>query len=583
MKIKNNYMPDVLDCLANLSNDEVFTPPLIANQMLDLLPQEIFESKETTFLDPFTKSGVFLREITKRLLEHQVPGYKMIAKEIEETTKTAIQDAVKNGELDLNDKDYENKARKIGDKAIKDSINAEKYLNFEEDLQEALNHILTKQVFGIAITELTAQLSRRSLYCSKDASGRYSIVGAVFGINEAGNIRFVPMKHNWDKININGTAKQGATCKDCGASASSLNRPNEFESHAYEFIHKDIEEIKKEYKNMEFTVICGNPPYQLQTAGSVESQAVPIYNKFIEQAKRLNPRYLTMIVPARWLNGGFGLDKFREIMLKESQISDMHIFMDSNECFPGVDISGGICYFLWDKNKHEKCNVYNHQNGKINVLSRPLLETGMNCFIRENNAVSIMSKVIAKHEESFMNLVTPADPFGLNYKEGNTVKMAKDFHHNTPSKDDVGVYYYGHQKDGIGYIDKSRITSNVDAVNKYKVLISKAYGERGAYPYFIIGKPFLAEPNTCCNMSYIMAGSYDTKEEAENVMSYMRTKFFRFLVSILKSTQNAYKKVYELVPMQDFSKTWTDEELYKKYNITKEEIDFIDSMIKPME
>lgn len=336
-------------------------------------------------------------------------------------------------------------------------------------------------------------------------------------------------------------------------------------------------------ERMKFDAIVGNPPYQLQTEGSVESQAVPIYNKFVEQAQMLQPQYMTMIIPARWLNGGFGLDSFRMSMLKSKQISDMHIYMDSTDCFPGVDISGGTCYFLWETEISEQCLVVNHQEGKTNKVMRPLLEPGLEIFIRENQAVSIISKVKAFEEESFEELVTAADPFGLNYKDGNTVKMFKKYYPEKKADDDVGIYYYGWLKDGVSYTSRNYITSNNEAVDKYKVFISKAYGERGIYPYFIIGKPFLAPPNTICNMTYIMVGSYDNEQTAKNVISYMNTKFFRFLVSLLKSTQNAYKKVYKLVPVQDFTKTWTDAELYAKYGLSAEEISFIESMIKPME
>ncbi len=504
------YNPDILCCLANLSNDEVFTPPNVANQMIDLLPPELFSDPDTKFLDPFCKSGVFLREIAKRLivgLEDKIP-----------------------------------------------------------DLKERIDHIFHNQIYGIAITELTSFLSRRSLYCSKYPNSKYSV--SHFD-NPEGNIRYRRIDHTW----------KNGRCIFCGASEQEYNRGDSLESHAYEFIHTLSPE---ELFNMKFDVIIGNPPYQLQTAGSVESQAVPIYNKFVEKAIKLNPRYMSMIIPARWLNGGFGLDDFRTGMLSSNRFSTMHIYMDSTECFPGVDISGGICYFLYENRECEKCTVVNHQNGLINVANRPLLEKGIDTFIRENQAVTIINKVLSHNEKSFENTVTSADPFGLNYKENGTVKMFKNFHREK-TLNDVGVYYYGWLKDGIQYTDIKNVKENINAIDKYKVLISKAYGERGSYPYYIIGKPFLGLPNTVCNMTYIMAGAYDDKETANNVMSYMRTRFFRFLVSLLKSTQNAYKKVYKLVPMQDFSKPWTDKELYKKYNLTQEEINFIESMIKPME
>lgn len=511
MNNRLNYNPDVLSCLANLSNDEVLTPPQLANQVLDLLPQELFCSPDTKFLDPCTKSGVFLREIAKRLI-------------------VGLADVI-------------------------------------PDLQERIDHIMHHQLYGIAITRLTSMMSRRSLYCSKNASSKYSL--SHFD-DPDGNIRYTDIKHTW---------VQGK-CQYCSVSQEIYDRDNHLESHAYEFIH--TEDPNTLYKDMTFDVIISNPPYQMSTAGSVESQAIPIYHKFVEQSIKLSPRFLCMITPARWLNGGFGLDNFRNKMLSDERISIIHDFMDSQECFPGVDISGGICYFLWSKDYHGDCLVYTHHNGNYNIAKRPLLEKGLNTFIRENDAVSILKKAWKDKTDSFDTIVSPRDPFGLNYFENGKEIMFKRIEDN-PFTNSIKIYYYGWLKDGLKYADRKYVTTYNHIVDKYKVMISKAYGERGAYPYFIIGKPFIAEPGTCCNMTYLVIGEYEDKRTAANVVSYMRTKFFRFLVSIMKNTQNAYKKVYSLVPLQDFSKPWTDEELYKKYNLTDDEIAFIESMIRPME
>ena len=507
----SNYNPDVLNCIANLSNDEVFTPPELANKMLDLLPQELFRSPKTTFLDPFTKSGVFLREIVKRL-----------------------------------------------DRGLADQI---------PDRQQRIDHILHHQVFGIACTELTSLLARRSVYCSKHANGKYSV--SKFETAE-GNIVYKNINHTW----VNGK------CKYCGASQAVYDRGSEAEQYAYMFIHTD--NPKKFFPNMQFDVIIGNPPYQMATAGSVESQSTPLYNKFIEQAIRISSKYLCTIIPARWLNGGFGLDKFRSEMLNDSRIKIMHDYLDSEECFPGVDISGGVCYFLWAMNYSGNCEVYTHRNREVSVANRPLLEKGLETFIRQNEAVDIFKKVILWKEPSFEQLVSPRDPYGLNYYENGVEKMFKKMT-KEPTSNSVGIYYYGWLKDGIQYTERKNVTTNHNTVDKYKVMISKAYGERGDYPYFVIGKPFIAKPGTICNMTYLVVGAYENEQTANNVASYMRTKFFRYLVNMMKNTQNAYKKVYSLVPLQDFSHPWTDEMLYKKYGLTEEEIAFIESMIRPME
>lgn len=507
-----NYNPDVLTCLANLSNDEVFTPPNIANQMLDLLPAEIWRDKNVTFLDPATKSGVFLREIAKRLME-----------------------------------------------GLKDEI---------PDQQKRIDHIFTKQLFGIAITDMTALLTRRSLYCSKKANGKYSICEGFDSPD--GNITFGRVIHIWE----------GTQCKYCGANINEYDRDESLETHAYQFIHTDTPE---ELFNMKFDVIVGNPPYQLSTGGSVESQAIPIYNKFIEQAKKLSPRYLTMITPSRWFTGGFGLDKFRDSMLHDNRLRVIHDYIDANDCFPGVQIKGGVCFFLWDRDNEGLCNVYTHRNQETSYSERPLLESGLSTFIRWNEAVSIIHKVKSKQETSFSDIVSPRDPFGMNYFEGKREIMFKKFQ-SKPFKNSIAIYSQGWLKNGISYADRKYITTRQELVDKWKVYISKAYGASENYPHQILNKPFIGKPETCCNMTYlVIGGGYDKEETANNVISYIQTRFFRFLVGLLKNTQNAYRQVYSFVPMQDFSESWSDEKLYKKYKLTKAEVEFIESMIRPMD
>jgi site-specific DNA-methyltransferase (adenine-specific) len=495
-----NYNPDVLSCLANLSNDEVFTPPQLANQMLDMLPQELFRSPDKKFLDPCTKSGVFLREIAKRLID-----------------------------------------------GLADSI---------PNLQKRIDHIMHHQLFGLAITQLTSMMSRRSLYCSKNASGKYSI--SHFD-NEDGNIRFAEIKHSW----------QNGKCRYCGASQEVYDRGDDLESHAYEFIHTDNPNTL--YNNMTFDVIIGNPPYQLSDGGN-NASAIPIYNRFVTQAIKLSPRYLTMIIPARWYAGGRGLDDFRSLMLNDNRIKALVDYFDSEECFPGIDLSGGVCYFLWDKDFQGKtCEVTTNMHGIKKVLNRPLLELGNDSFIRFNEAVTILRKIQSKKEKSFKEIVSSQKPFGFRTFFKGKAK---------PFRDSVTIYTANKE---ISYVASSDITMNKNWVNEYKVYISRVYGERGDFPYLMIGKPFLGEPNTCCTETYIVIGPFSSKQRAENVISYLRTKFLRFLVLLKKNTQDAPARVYQFVPLQDFSKPWTDEELYKKYNLSDEEIAFIESMIRPME
>ena len=500
----NVYNPDVLSCIANLSSDEVFTPPELANKIIDMLPQELFKNPDTTFLDPCCKSGVFLREIAKRLiqgLEHQIP-----------------------------------------------------------DLEKRIEHIFSKQLFGIAITELTSLLSRRSVYFSKYPSSEWS----AYQFPEEkpqGNIIFQRIKHTW---------KDGK-CIYCGASKSEYDRGGELETHAYQFIHNL--DVKKIF-NMKFDVIIGNPPYQLSDGGDTEDRqrggAIPLYHRFIQQAKKLQPRYLSMIVPSRWFAGGRGLDDFRDEMLHDDRIRTIVDFPLSSECFPGVEIKGGVCYFLWDKNSSGDCEVKTMRNNKVSVMRRPLLEKGCDTFIRYNESISILRKVQAFNELTMSNQVSSQKPFGFRtFVKGRETALPGD------------VKLYANKS--VGYVHRIEITQNISWVDKYKVYITMAYGAGEDFPHQIINKPFLGEPNSCCTETYVVIGPYENEEITKNVISYINTKFFRFMVLLKKNTQHASSKVYSFVPLQDFSKPWTDAELYAKYGLDDKEIAFIESMIRPID
>jgi len=494
-----SHNPDVLTCLANLSNDEVFTPPKMANAILDLLPPEIWHDKNAKFLDPVCKSGVFLREIAKRLdagLEKKIPNK-----------------------------------------------------------QERINHIFRNQLFDIAITELTSLLSRRSVYCSKTANGQYSVCETFD--NPQGNIRFERVEHTWEN----------KRCVFCGASQGEYERGEELETHAYQFIHtKKPEEIF----NMKFDVIVGNPPYQLSDGGNAAS-AIPLYHKFVQQAKKLNPRFLTMIIPSRWFSGGKGLDDFRKEMLHDNRLRTIVDFPNSAECFPGIDLSGGVCYFLWNRDNRGNCEITTVVEGKMSTMKRPLLEHNVDAFIRYNQAVSILHKITKHKEKSFSSMVSARKPFGFSTDYDDFKK--KSF------KDSVKLITYKQ----LGFVRRDQILQNMIWVDKYKVYISMAYGERISSSYWVTGKPFLGEPCTCCSETYLVIGHYSSKKEAENVMSYICTRFFRFLVLLNKPTQHATSKVYRFVPVQNFDESWTDEKLYKKYGLTAGEIAFIESMVRPME
>jgi len=505
----NIYNPDVLSCLANLSNDEVFTPPSIANQMLDLLPQEIFENPNTTFLDPCCKSGVFLREIAKRLI-------------------IGLEDKIPN-------------------------------------LQDRLDNIYHNQIFGIAITELTSLLSRRSVYCSKYASSEYSV--SHFD-NIDGNIRFKRIEHNWNNNK----------CIYCGASKKIQDRGDSKETHAYEFIHKFN---LKELNNMKFDVIIGNPPYQLNDGGGVGSSALPIYNKFVKQAEKLNPRYLSMIIPSRWFTGGRGLDNFRDEMLHDNRLQILHDFPNASDCFPGVEIKGGVCYFLWNRNYEGNCSIITHINNKTNQALRPLLEKGMQTFIRNNEMVKILHKIKEHKELTFDSIVSSNDPFGFDIRFKNSYKRIKPQFELIPTKDKkINFYYNGWRKQGIGYVSEEIIRKSKNLINQKKIFIPKAWGTGNPETDWL--NPIIPNDNSCCTETYLVLGPFKSDSELKNAYSYTQTKFFHAMVSAIKITQNTMQKAYSLVPIQDFSKPWTDEELYKKYGLLEDEIEFIESMIKPI-
>ena len=499
MENNKDYNPDVLNCIANLSNDEVFTPPQLVNEMLDLLPQELFSNPKARFLDPFTKSGVFLREIVKRL-----------------------------------------------DVGLASII---------PDRQERILHIMHNQIFGIALTELTSLLARRTVYCSKYADSEHSI--GRFKTKE-GYILYTPMQHSW----------QNGRCQYCGASKEVFDRGDAAETYAYNFIHTNNPE--KFFPNMTFDVIIGNPPYQMDDGGA-QASATPIYNLFVEQALKLKPRYLSMIIPSRWYGGGKGLDDFRKLMIEDKHIRVLHDYLDAGDCFPGVEIKGGVCYFLWNRDQQGTCTIYTHKKDEI-IEQEPrfLKEKGSDVFVRYYEGITVLRKIQKLRESTMDSIVSTQKPFGLRtYIQGEKSAFPNS----------VKLYQNG----GVGYIKNQQIERNLDWISQHKIYISRAYGAGETFPHQIIGKPIYGEPNSCCTETYVVIGPFEDKIHTLNCISYLNTKFCRFMIFLSKISQMASAKVYQFVPLQDFSEPWTDEKLYKKYNLSSEEIAFIESMIRPME
>ncbi len=512
--------PDVLTCIANLSNDEVFTPPEFANRMLDTLTEawaagnrgaNLWADKTVKFLDPCTKSGVFLREITRRLV-------KGLAGEI-------------------------------------------------PDLDERVNHILTKQVFGIGITYLTSLLARRSVYCSKHARGEHSIAKSF--TSDDGNIWFERLEHAWGE----------AKCSYCGAPRMIFDREAGLETHAYAFIHTD--NIKTRLAelfggDMQFDVIIGNPPYQM-TGGGGGTNDSSIYHLFVEQAMQLEPRYLSMVIPSRWMAGGRSMDEFRKTMLGDRHLSALVDYPNSAQVFPGVDLKSGVCYFLWDREHEGDCAVtLIRDQDVVGPTKRKLDEYDV--FIRDERAAVILKKVLKKEEPSFEDLLTGDTPFGL----ATNFKACKP---GEPGEGEVKVYASSNAGRRSGAMKRSLIAKNTHLIDAWKVLAPQAGpGNSGGHilPDMVLGRPSIGEPNSVCTQTWIVVGPLKSKKQAEIVARYLQTSFIRFLVSLRKISQHAMKGVYHWVPQQNWSQDWTDEELYKKYGITSDEIAFINSMIRPM-
>lgn len=525
--------PDVLTCIANLSNDEVFTPPEMANSMLDVLARrwadthdgaDIWQNHEVTFLDPFTKSGVFLREIARRLIDGLERAFP--------------------------------------------------------DRQERVDHILTRQVYGIGITQLTALLARRSVYCSKFANGPHSIATAF--TNEAGNIWFERTEHKWgggqkefradpltgDDITVYTRRK----CIYCGAGEDDYGRGDDLETHAYAFIHTDdiTARIKELFGDtMQFDVIIGNPPYQLSDGGHGAS-AAPIYQHFVDKALGLDPRFAVFVTPSRWFAGGKGLDEYRKKMLSDHRMRDIVDYPKLYEAFPGVKIRGGVSYFLWDRDYDGPCTIQTMWDGRPVGEPAARYLDAYDVLVRWNAAIPILQKVQAKQEPTLDARVSTGKPFGL-----------RTFFHGRETDRGINepVRLYGSR--AVTWIDRSELLINDAWVGEWKVLMTAVQGTSAAVETKFLSKPIIAGPGTACTETYLVAGRFNTEQDANRYARYLSTRFVRFLVSLRKSTQHATRDVYAFVPDVPLDREWTDAMLYERYGLTDEDISFIESQVAP--
>lgn len=528
------HNPDVLTCIANLSNDEVFTPPEFANQMLDTLAAawadandgaNIWANPDVTFLDPFTKSGVFLREIVRRLTDGLILAIP--------------------------------------------------------DLDQRVDHILTHQVFGIGITQLTALLARRSVYCSKFANGPHSIAKSF--TTEDGNIWFERTEHTWgggkrefrsDPLTSEEVIVYiNRKCIYCGAGEDDYARGDDLETHAYAFIHTD--DIKDRITelfgdNMQFDVIIGNPPYQLSDGGGAGSSARPIYNAFVNRAKALDPRFLTMVIPSRWFAGGKGLDSFRSEMLGDRRLKKLVDFPNSRDVFGGVDVAGGVCYFLWDRSWQGLCVVETVESGGVTRVERQL--DAYNVFIRDNRVLEVVEHVNSMGGDSFSNIVSSRRPFGLDASLRASVSG------------DTRLY----SSSGDGWIDRNIVTRGENLVDKWKVLLSKTSSEHAGQTdkngmKRVLSRVEVMPPGSVATESYLIVGPFGSESEAESAVSYLRTRFARFLVSSVLLTQNITRAMFEFVPLPPLDRIWTDDALYRAYQLRAEQVALINETIKEME
>lgn len=490
------HIPDILDCLAQLSSDEVPTPPKLAREMLDLLPGEVWTDPGLRWLDPCCKSGVFLREIVDRLLDGLA--------------------------------------------------------EWEPDFEKRREHIFRNMVFGAAITEITGDVSRRTVYYSRDASGGHSVVRFD---GEVGNLPFVPARHDFEK----------GRCRVCGA-PEDLERGDTRENYAYAFLHGAYP--TKEMREMNFDVILGNPPYQIDSDGNTRTK--PIYQLFVERAIEMDPRYVLMITPSRWFAGGLGLEGYRARMLKDHRLSRVVDYPLSKDCFPGVKIRGGVSYFLWDREHSGGCTIQTVRGESVgDPMTRNL--DAYDVFVRFNEGVGIIEKVRAKGDPTMDQRVSSLVPFGLRAKFREYVAA------DSPGA--IALHVMGRK---VEWIDSASVTNNLQWVQKWKTLLHAAYGEDNDGPYSVIANPLVAAPESACTETYLVVGAFDSEEEAENLAAFLRTRFARFLIWLRMNTQHVRRELFAFVPDLDWTRSWSDEDLYDRFDLTAAEIEVIETNIKEM-
>ncbi len=494
MLLQTSSQPDILEVIADLSNDEVFTPPKVANAVLDLLPEDVWSDPTLRFLDPGCKTGVFLREITKRLMVSLTETFP--------------------------------------------------------DEQERLDHILHNQVVGFAVTELTAHMSRRTLYCSKRADGEHSIVKMP---THTGNVWFERVEHDY----------RNGRCQECGASKEQMERDNR-ENYAYAFIHESGRKQVAEEFEMKFDVIVGNPPYQM-TGGAGGTNDSPLYNLFVEQALELNPRYVSMVIPSRWMAGGRGLKDFRKRLLGDRRLSALIDYENAKDLFPSVGIHGGVCYFLWDRDSSGKCSTTYHRNGAT-VGPEPRVLDEFDILVRDPRALGILRKVTASDEASFADLVSGDTPFGLatNFQEYD--KGAN------PTASELRLYANVGTKRVTGSVPRDAISKNTHLIDAWKLLLPVAGSgrERERSGVDLVLGPPLSLARVGLHATYLSLVPSEV-EAGSGVRRVVPATRFAASSSLFGNQPAHFRSMYRWVPQQTWDREWTDEELYENYGITEDE------------
>ena len=331
---------------------------------------------------------------------------------------------------------------------------------------------------------------------------------------------------------------------------------------------QNFETIQEGSTSMKFDYVIGNPPYQISDGGAGVS-ATPIYNRFIEAIKTTHPSAICLIIPAKWYSGGKGLDKFREGMLGDRHISTLVDYSNSLDVFPNVDVAGGVCYFVWKEAYNGKCKYTNYRNGKATTAYRDLNE--FQTFIRYPVASEIVKKVKEDGELTLDKVVSSRKPFGL----ATTAKPMKT--------GDITLRYNG----GRGPYKSTEIRVGTEMIDQWKIIISRLTAEHAGQPakdgkYRVLSTMELLKPGEICSETYLVAGAFDSKEEATNYMDYLKTQFVRFLILQIAMTQQLSKASFAFVPCQDFTRKWTDKQLIEKYDLSSEEVNYIQGMIKEM-